>query len=208
MVALDTSKHTIIFIVDTSGSMYGQKIEAVNAAVAECAEVIRNNNRDNSLQVGYVTFDEEWGNLVVKNEIGTVGFKIKANADGFYRLTKYQCLYEGVENCLVGFNNSKTKLCLLLITDGKPSDSGKYIDVLERVKNMDAFRNSERLVALVDNEVNGMDNDILEFVGYKADKVVKLNDVVSALLKVSFLSGFNSGSNSANADHYNTIFGD
>lgn len=208
IVTVDISRPTIIFVVDTSGSMFGQKIEAVNAAIAECTEVIRNHNSSNSLQMGYVTFDEKWGDFVIKNDIGTIDFKVKANADGFYNLTSFQCLYKGLERSLGDFNNSKSGLCLFLITDGKPADGGEYTEVLERVKNMDAFRNSERYVALVGNDVNGMDNDVLEFVGYKADRIVNLNDAASTLLKVSFLSGSNNSNNAAEAARYNTIFGD
>lgn len=212
LMTVATNKSTVIFIVDTSGSMFGQKIEAVNAAIAECIEVIRNHNNYNSIQMGYATFDEKWGDFIVKDDIGTVGFKVKSNADGFYNLTSFQCLYEGMERCLAVFNNEKTigksKLCLFLITDGKLADGGEYTEVLERVKNMNAFRNAERYVALVGSDVNGMDNDVLEFVGYKADKIVKLNDAASALLKVSFLSGSNNNDSLADTARYNKIFGD
>ena len=207
-VAVDKSKSTVIFIVDTSGSMFGKKIEAVNAAIAECTEVIRNHNVNNSLQVGYASFNEKWGNLVIKNDIGTVSFRVQANADGFFNLTSFQCLYEGLEKELDDFSTSKSGLCLFLITDGKPADGGEYTDILERVKNMNTFRNSERYVAIVGSEENGMNNDILEFVGQKADRIVNLNDAASTLLKVSFLSGTNSSNNAADAARYNTIFGD
>lgn len=211
LMTVATDRSTVIFLVDTSGSMFGQKIEAVNAAIAECIEVIRNHNNDGSIQMGYATFDEKWGDFVIKDDIGTVGFKVKSNPDGFYNLTSFQCLYEGLERCLTLFNNEntigKSKLCLFLITDGKPADSGEYTEVLERVKSMNAFRNAERYVVMVGSD-NGMDNDVLEFVGYKADKIVKLNDAASTLLKVSFLSGSSGDDSSADAARYNRIFGD
>ena len=72
---------------------------------------------------------------------------------------------------------------------------------------MNAFRNAERYVVMVGSD-NGMDNDVLEFVGYKADKIVKLNDAASTLLKVSFLSGSSGDDSSADAARYNRIFGD
>ena len=211
-MAVIANKATVIFLVDTSGSMFGQKIEAVNAAIAECLEVIRNHNNDNSIQMGYATFDEKWEDFVVKDDIGAVSFKVRSNSDGFYSLTSFRCLYEGMERCLEVFgnekNNGKSRLCLFLITDGKPADSGEYTEVLERVKSMNVFRNAERYVALVGSDANGMGNDILEFVGYKADKIVKLNDAASALLKVSFLSELNNNDNSADTARYNKIFGD
>ena len=52
LMTVATDRSTVIFLVDTSGSMFGQKIEAVNAAIAECIEVIRNHNNDGSIQMG------------------------------------------------------------------------------------------------------------------------------------------------------------
>ena len=205
---VDLSKHTVILFVDVSGSMYGQKIEAVNAAIAECVEVIRNHNINNSIQIGYAAFDDKWRDFMIKEDVGSINYKICPNADGFYNLTYFQRLYEGIEKCLSVFNNAKTKLCLLLITDGKPADSGEYTEVLERVKSMDSFRRAERYVALVGNDTNGRDNDVLEFVGFKADKIVKLHEVADTLRKVSFLSGISSSDNLMDAKRYNTIFGD
>lgn len=201
-------KNTIIFIVDTSGSMFGQKIEAVNAAIAECTEVIRNHDNGRYLQMGYATFDEKWGRIVLKDGVGTAAFGVESNSDGFYNLTDFQCLYEGLEKDLRKFDKSDLGLCLLLITDGKPADSGEYTDVLERVKSMDAFRKAERYVVLVGNDVNRLDNNVLEFVGFQADRIVKLNDVASTLSKVSFLSISGENSNAADAARYNSIFGE
>ena len=207
-MAVRINKSTIIFIIDTSGSMYGQKIVAVNAAIAECAEVVRNYDKNSNLQIGYATFDERWGGISLKKNIDIETFKITANPDGFYRLTSFQVLYEGLENELCISDNNCCALCLVLVTDGKPADSGEYTDVLERVKSTNVFRYAERFVALVGNDVNGMDNDVLEFVGFKADRVVKLNDAASALLKVSFLSTFGQGSDTGDAAIHDSIFGD
>lgn len=197
---------TIIFIVDTSGSMYGQKIEAVNAAVAECLEVLGKYQKKDGLMIGYVSFDETMGNIVLKKDLEAEIFKVSPNSDGFYKMTSFSGLYSGIYDI---FRKQQTgDLCLFLITDGKPADSGEYTDALEKVKSLDAFRTADRYVALVNNDVNGMDHDVLEFVGFKADKILQLPDLSNTLSKVQALNFDHSDGSADDEKRYNSIFGD
>ncbi len=200
---------TVIFIVDTSGSMYGQKIAAVNAAIAECLAVLRKyQNKNENLMTGYITFDEKIGNFILKKDLGTVVFKVEPNGSGFYNMTLFSCLYEGMDKVLRNYQNFRSDLCLFLITDGKPADSGEYTEPLEKVKSLEPFRRADRYVVLVGNDVNGMDNDVLEFVGFKANQVVQLSDLSGVLERMQMLAADAGSSYADDKERYKLIFGD
>ena len=194
---------TVIFIVDTSGSMCGQKIESVNAAVAECLGVlIKYQTGNENLMTGFLTFDEKAGDLVWERDGGAAVFKVKPKSNGFYSMTSFSCLYEGLYAVLRECQTDR--LCLFLITDGRPTDSGEYADALEKVKSLEVFRRADRYVVLSGNDTGGIGNDVLEFVGFQADKIIHLSDLSGCMAKVQMLTADDGG----NKARYESIFGD
>lgn len=61
-----------LFIIDVSGSMYGQKIAAVNAALTECLAELRQIGclNDYDIQVSIATFAEKNAASHIKSESG------------------------------------------------------------------------------------------------------------------------------------------
>ncbi|MCR4739479.1 MAG: hypothetical protein K5886_04370 [Lachnospiraceae bacterium] len=167
----------LIYIIDTSGSMYSNRIAAVNAVLTECVSVIRNHIKryDTEVSVRYMTFNDSVSELYhigdVQND-GFPDFEVKASGD-FYPLTRFETMYEGIIGCLA--DRPGGDLGIILITDGKPVDSLNYQGKLEKAKSLDQFRNAVRLVACVERDPLVSDQDLLEFVGFKADRIVELS---------------------------------
>lgn len=179
---------TVLFIADVSGSMYGEKIQSVNAAIAECLGVLREGkNKGKNIKVGYVNFHEEMSALSFDENPDSGVFKVSPDEGGFYHLTSFACMYDGLYHILEKMDESYENLCLILITDGKPVDSGEYSVSLEKVKSLDVFRNAQKFVALARDEINAMDKDMLEFVRFNGDKIVKLSDLSISLSRLDML---------------------
>lgn len=208
-------KMKFIFIADTSGSMYGEKISAVNATIAECVNEIRQIGDGNS-GVHFYSFDEK---LKVVGESGKASlvkapsFLVEAGADGFYYMTSYACFYEGLSflmeklRQIIEKSGEKMTLCLFLLTDGKPSDSEEYIGPLERLKQESLYREAMRYVALAGQQGNTVEDPILKFVDNKMDKIILLSDLPGEIAKMKLrLSANNEGSDDRNSV-YKSIFG-
>lgn len=180
MSGLETET-ALIFLVDTSGSMFGQTIQAVNAAAAECLEVLRE-GQTGSLEIGYVTFHEQMSQIVLKQDMTAPVFQVLPNPSGFYAMTSFACLYKGI--CQLLADHSWKRLYLILVTDGKPVDRGEYTEFLERAKSLEPFRKAERYVAQVGNETNLVNSDILAFVGLQADRIVPLARLSSLMSRI------------------------
>ena len=202
-----SNKVTILFLIDTSGSMYGRRIEAVNAALVECMNVLDMSSRKNDISVGYVRFDERIGTLILQNDFTPKTYSVKANSDGFYNTTSFACLYNGLYD-VIGDLQDVDSLYMFLISDGKPVDSGEYNEIYERVNNNSVFKKAERYVAVVGDEDLRINEDELKFVGSYADNVIKLRDLSSLFAKLSFNSDSSAAASEADSDRYSNIFGD
>jgi len=167
----------LVFIIDTSGSMYSNKMAAVNAALVECIDVICNNISQYGvgINVSYMTFDSSASSIQYISDIRNKGFpKFEVKSEnGFYKITRFDALYDGII-CFTQ-NRKPANAGIILVTDGKVIDTSKYAEKLEIVKNNDYFRKANRLVACVEKDDYVSDSDLLEFVGFKADKIIDLN---------------------------------
>lgn len=184
---------TLIFLIDTSGSMRDQKISSVNAALTECMEVLNKKRlqSDEQLTVGYITFSNKMDPVVWCKQLVPPNLYIKPNKDGFYSIASFKCLYDG----LYDFLNSAGylgQLYIILLTDGKATERRReYDESFERINSLNAFRNARRYAAIVDIDTdkglaeNVADNDILEFLSgndaKKRFKLVNLSEEISKL---------------------------
>lgn len=200
----------LVFLIDTSGSMYSNKMAAVNAALVECVEVIRANIRQSgsAVNVKYMTFNSDASDLKHIPDISNTGFpkhKVESK-DGFYKLTRFEALYDGIISFMDGMGNANAGL--ILITDGKAIDTDKYREKLELVKSNDFFRKAKRVAVCVEKDAFITDVDLLEFVGYKADKIIDLqrlpteiDGICKQLLNANYGPDISSNT-------YDDIFGD
>jgi uncharacterized protein YegL len=112
-----------IMLVDVSGSMSGDKIQAVNRAVRECIPEMRKNNRDNpfaEMTVEVVTFATGAVWHIPKTPVDQFNWK-DLGADG---VTDLGAALNLVTEALDVQNMGKRNLppVLLLLSDGGPTD--------------------------------------------------------------------------------------
>jgi len=174
----------VLFMVDTSGSLYSNRISAVNAALVECIGVIRNKMGEQSeIDVYYGSFDEikrpieKFENIANEN---LPEMKI-VEENGFYKLTLFSKLYEDLNEFFSTKSYVSGDFLIVLITDGKASDSMKYMAELNKVKEIAEFREATRIVARVGGDITSTTQDVFEFVDNNAAKIVDLTNLASTL---------------------------
>lgn len=162
---------TILFIIDTSGSMAGQTTSAVSSAIYESLDAIR--KIDTTVKVGFCWFNEEmnWLNSLKSAEeaelVEAGASKPQQGQDGFFRLTLYECLYKKLGDVLRILNDQirGTELYLFLLSDGKPVDVGDYSGSMKNcISIMDGFQAHRFAVRTGQNGANG-EEALLEFAG-------------------------------------------
>ena len=208
---------TIIFIIDTSGSMHDQKISSVNAALTECMDVLRSysSKKSNRIDVGFITFNETMNPIIWSNQMTAPSFSVTPNRDGFYPITSFKCLYEGLYNSLAGIRQS-SEIYMILITDGKATEKRiEYDEAFEKVNTLKQFRDAKRYAAIVGLDEdprmagNKADSDILDFLsGNDAKKRFKLNRLSEEVSKMDFFIVDNEGSSFDKKKQIESIFGE
>ena len=87
------------FVLDISGSMYGQKIAAVNAALTEGMDVLRGLDEKEHMYASLAVFHEQMELLQPAKKVREQRFPyvtVEAGAEGFYPTTSYACLCRGL----------------------------------------------------------------------------------------------------------------
>ena len=195
-----------MFVVDTSGSMYSNKISAVNAALYECVGVIREKIRDGlDINVFYSSFDEtmkpisKLDNILDRNlpKFETI------EENGFYKLTSFSKLYDGLIAFFEDRNYSLSEVLIVLITDGKAVDSMKYESKLNKIKNIKGFRKAIKIVARVDGGLYSSSQDLFEFVDNNANRICELSGLAN---EINILISSDCNYNHSDDSFYNTIF--
>ena len=182
----ETNRITFWFIVDVSGSMYGENIASVHASLAECINELKSPDAmaGKDIYVKVLTFGDKLEVLNPGEEIKDFvlpQFVVKKDEDGFYPITSYKCLYEEMYHLL---EEDSEKDYYLLLTDGKVIDTGEYEEALERIQNCLTYKNAEKYVALVGTKNHMIDNDIMKFVDFKGDKIIELEHLSDEISKI------------------------
>lgn len=94
-----------LFVVDVSGSMYGQKIASVSASLTECLAELKQMefSGDYDIKVSLVTFAEKMQIRVLNEKPDRISgsqIAVEPKTNGFYSLTSYTCLYRGLHQLL------------------------------------------------------------------------------------------------------------
>ncbi len=180
---------SFLFLIDTSGSMHGQKISAVNAVLAECFDEMRDTDACGGFKIyiGAAVFHEE---IKVIQEAGQdlACAAVEKGEDGFWPVTSYACLYRGLREILderKAWREECERLYIFLVTDGKPADTGEYAEEMELTANNSRYKKADRYVVFVGEESDRFREDMLHFVDYKADKILKLEDLTGEVSKIT-----------------------
>lgn len=174
---------SFLFLVDTSGSMYGQRIAAVNAALTEGLEEIRQMEAygGEPMDVTMAVFHEQMELLERRKEITEFGLPhltVEAGPDGFYPVTSYAGLCRGLRD---RFSEGETWDYLFVVTDGRPADPEEYLAELEQLENDSGYRKACRYVVLTGDDSGSLKREILHFVDDQADRVIRLADLSNQL---------------------------
>lgn len=184
----------IIFVIDTSGSMAGAPISAVNEALKESMEVLKDisaENPDAEIQVGILKFstNAEWvtkGGIVDMEAVYWDDLWAGGTTEVAAALTElHDKLSRGA------FLKSANGFCvpvIIFMSDGAPTDPGVWESKLEWVKNNNNwFKYATKIAIAIGDDA---DTDCLaRLVGNKeAVAVVHDNDTLKALIKVASMT--------------------
>ncbi|WP_417942340.1 vWA domain-containing protein [Flavobacterium sp. RS13.1] len=173
----------VYFLLDTSGSMYGEPIQALNNALSGMINTLRSDAQAlDSLWISIITFDREVKEIVPLTELV------------HFQLPEITCPQSGPTNTGAGLEfvlkkvktevikSSPTKKgdwkpLLFVFTDGKPSDIQLYREKILEVKAQD-------FGAVVGCAAGHMANDSI--LKELTDNVVHLDSADSSTLKQFF----------------------
>lgn len=173
----------VYFLLDTSGSMYGEPIQALNNALSGMVNTLRSDAQAlDSLWISIITYDREVKEIVPLTELVN------------FQLPEITCPQSGPTNTGAGLDfviqkvkadvikGSATqkgdwKPLLFVFTDGKPSDIQLYREKVQEIRNLS-------FGAVVGCAAGHMAND--EILKELTDNVVHLASADSATLRQFF----------------------
>ena len=199
----------IIYVVDTSGSMYGERIAKVNQAMLEMPRVLQDisdNNPDAETKIGVLQFSTsaKWttpGLVAMKDYFWN---KLDAGGTTMFAemLTELHAKLSRSE-----YMKSDTGCCipvLVFMSDGEPTDAdGVWEKKLEWVKqNNKWFQNAIKIAIAIDDEA---DKDALAKLVGTREAVIQVNDVntLKTLIQVVSATASKIGSTSRTSKDVN-----
>lgn len=198
-------KMNIFYLIDTSFSMEGGKIESVNQAMPEVVDIvgeISDKNNDNAeIFVSCMLFSSgaKWVNdeaLPAKEYIwNPVGVSGCTDLGDACRLLEKALHREGNEAQLTSTSGHKNP-AIILLSDGEPTDD--YLSGIEELKKNRWFRAATKVAIAIGNDANI--DKLAEFTGNK-ELVIKVHNVeaLKKMIKVVSATVSKIGSQSAQA---------
>ena len=132
----------VYFLIDTSGSMYGEPIQALNNALSGMINTLRADAQAlDSLWISMITFDKEVREIVPLTELPSFQLPeiICPQSGPTHTGQALEMLYQKVQlDVIKGNANQKGdwKPLMFLFTDGKPSDLQLYREMLPKIKSL------------------------------------------------------------------------
>jgi len=131
------------FLLDTSGSMRGEPIAALNNGFNGLISMLRSDPQAmDSLHISVVTFDREVNNLIPLIDLASFHpVEIKCPDSGpTHTGQALEMIYDLVNKDLIKGSSERKgdwKPLLFVFTDGKPSDLQKYREMMPKIKSLD-----------------------------------------------------------------------
>lgn len=132
----------VYFLIDTSGSMYGEPIQALNNALSGMVNTLRADAQAlDSLWISMITFDREVKEIVSLTELAAFQLpEITCPQSGpTHTGQALEVLYDKVQKDIIQGNSTQKgdwKPLLFLFTDGKPSDLQLYREMVPKIKSL------------------------------------------------------------------------
>ncbi|HEY8895011.1 MAG TPA: VWA domain-containing protein [Niastella sp.] len=132
----------VYFLLDTSGSMYGEPIHALNNALSGMVNSLRSDPQAlDSLWISIITFDREVKEIVPLTELALFQLpEITCPQSGPTHTGKgLELLYDKVSNDVRKGNATQKgdwKPLLFLFTDGAPNDKQLYAEMIPKIKSL------------------------------------------------------------------------
>ncbi|AZI26122.1 MULTISPECIES: vWA domain-containing protein [Pedobacter] len=132
----------VYFLIDTSGSMYGEPIQALNNALSGMVNTLRADAQAlDSLWISMITFDREVNEIVSLTELASFQLpEITCPQSGpTHTGQALHMLHEKVQTDVIKGNAQQKgdwKPLLFLFTDGKPSDLQLYREMVPKIKSL------------------------------------------------------------------------
>lgn len=131
------------FLLDTSGSMRGEPIAALNNGFNGLISMLRSDPQAmDSLHISVVTFDREVNNLIPLVDLASFHpVEIKCPDSGpTHTGQALEMIYDLVNKDLIKGSADRKgdwKPLFFVFTDGKPSDLQKYREMMPKIKSLD-----------------------------------------------------------------------
>lgn len=132
----------VYFLLDTSGSMYGEPIQALNNALSGMINTLRSDPQAlDSLWLSIITFDREVKEMVPLTELATFQLpEITCPQSGPTHTGKgLELLYDKVTTDVrkgSATQKGDWKPLLFLFTDGSPNDKMLYREMIPKIKSL------------------------------------------------------------------------
>lgn len=187
-----------VFVIDVSGSMYGKKIASVNASLTECLYELKQLgcSEEYDIKVSIVTFAEKMNFQHInekQDNISAPHIKVEPQADGFYSVTSFGCLYNGLNDLLSNDKSDNRKISdgregkntfIFLFSDAKPIDNKEYNEAYEAIQSCTGFKNATKYVGYVEDNSDKFNSETLKFVDYKPDHIVRASEMSGEISKL------------------------
>jgi uncharacterized protein YegL len=132
----------VYFLLDTSGSMYGEPIQSLNNALSGMFNALRSDAQAlDSLWVSLITFDRTVNEICPLTELALFQLpEIHCPQSGpTHTGMALELLYDKVRaEIILGTESQKGdwKPLLFIFTDGKPNDIQKYREMIPKIKSI------------------------------------------------------------------------
>lgn len=182
-----------IFFIDVSGSMFGKNISVVNAALTECINSLQlaHTGHYSNIQLGIFSFGEKVYEVVHLRPICDIDsplIRVVPDREGFYSLSSYTCLYNGMERLFqnLKFDTNKDNAFIFIATDGKSTDS-KNDTIVKNLKRFPIYQKALKYIAITDGDVKNLKADVLAFVDGVTDNIIPLDQLPDMIAKLQVL---------------------
>lgn len=182
-----------IFFIDVSGSMFGKNISVVNAALTECINFLQlaHTGHNSNIQLGIYSFSERVYEVVHLRPISDIDsplIHVVPDREGFYSLSSYTCLYNGMERLFqnLKFDINKDNAFIFIATDGKSTDSNNDA-IIKNVKRFPIYQKALKYIAITDDNVKNLQTDVLAFVDGVTDNIIPLDQLPDMIAKLQVL---------------------